>query len=231
MPINRHNQALITKLQALLTNNNAEVFYKSLCALSHSERRTASHLLSTVVLPEASDEAFRSTFLMLSRTEPKAYRVTCLKAACIRYENHKFNLYDPLLAEYAQGNPSSIDCNKVLTHLLPIAQTPEEATYLLNLFAPSGVRLRMAHLLRCTSLPAAYALFTEAQFAESDSQLLQEACVALHRRGDTVGKRLASLLQAYFSLPPLSLAQPLLQPYQLSRLEGGYEAFLKIIKE
>lgn len=231
MPISHHNPALYAKLQALLAADDAQSLGQCLASLSHAAQRTAGYMLATQLLPTVSQEVYRNAFLTLVPSCPKAYLVTFLKAALSRYKVGNLQFTDSLFEVYAHSGLSSIDCNKVLTNLLPICKRPEEITHLLRLFAPEGVRLRMAHLLRCSSVVAAYALFQEAQSADAEQTLLREVYAALLRRGDGLGRKLASLMQVYFSLEPLSLASPIIQPYQLSQLEGGYEVFLKVMGE
>ncbi len=229
MPANHHNSALRAKLHHLLTTVSADTLSKSFSALSNAEQKAAGHLLSHELLPALSAEAYRSAFLALVPHHPKAYLVTFLLAATQRHAAGTLSLLDPLFADYAHTPLTPIDCQKALTHLLPLCSQPEEADHLLRLFAPTSPRLRIAHLLRCTSAPAAYALFLEAKREEADIPLLKEVSTALRRRGDDLALRLASLLQSYFSLPGPTTTRPLLEPYQLSQLEGGYPAFLKIV--
>lgn len=212
--------------------------FKGLC--EHlSALRTTDFRAAGIVLSEAqfwstlSDEAFWEAFSILAGTHPRAYLGTLLKAATGRFLHRSFSPKTRPLVIYAREIASPIDCNKCLTVLLPLVSHPEDAQELLNMFLsedPDGKKAA-PYLFRATTPAAYYLLFQHLRHHEDRKPYLRRVAVELMHKGDKTSFNLAGILRTYFDLGDLPGTFALRLPvYELSRLDNGFEEFLKIIK-
>lgn len=230
------------RLRLACAQPGGEPLLTLLRVLSCADFRTAGRLLAERVLPEVeTDAAFWTLFAAVVPTNAKAYLGTFLKAAEARVKRapRRFatdgsplcplTFTSPSLDEFSR-TASAIDRRKSLSALLPLACAPAEAARLISLFAPAEAEERVAALLRIPTPLAAYFLFRELKTLECRPDLLRATCVALMKRGDGAAFNLASMVQAYFSLPHLPGTFSLrLRPYELSRLDGNYAAFRSML--
>lgn len=202
-------------------------------SLSHADFRRAGLLLEVQVLPSVPEEDFWHAFLILLQYHPKAMLVTMLKAAVGRMRRGKLSLEHPgfvRVANYLNENHLGMDKQKIIFHLLPVADNPEKAQYLLKSLEVDDPRERIEHLLRHSSLPVAYLLFLEFRRLEHDKAFLMRCCRYLMKRGDALSFNLASAAKAYFDLHALSGTFSLrLRPYELSMLENSYAGFCSVM--
>lgn len=200
--------------------------------LSHADFRAAGIVLAEDVLPDLDDESlFWKLFHEVVAENPRAFLGTFLKAALKRYNAGKLTIAPHTsLVQFSQ-QASPIDCKKALDAFLPKVKTPEEVKCLLCLFGKAGAEQRVAVLLKADT-PAAYCtLFQELRTLEGKQEFLYDTAVKLMHKQTPLSFNMASIMQAYFSLKPLPGAFSLhLEPYELSRLEQGNEAFLNILK-
>ena len=227
----RVNPYLSQRLNAYLQSGDVDGMAVFLATLSTAEHKTAGHLLSTEILIPIADATFSECFIKIVPQNSKIYLTTFLKAFCKRCELKRSSLNSTLWQEYATLCPTEIDCQKLLTHLLPLAHSHHEVDTLLNLYAPHQAMKRIGLLIRIPTLASTYALFLETLKDESSTSMLRSVCIALAKRGDVCAGRLASLLVAYHALTPIpGIAPSNVAPYKFSRLSESLEAFLATLE-
>ncbi|MBP3228101.1 MAG: hypothetical protein J6M53_04855 [Bacteroidaceae bacterium] len=175
--------------------------------------------------------AFWASFVQTVPLSPRAFLGTYLKEAVRLRRAGRLDLADARFEEYAaRPDVSDIDRRKILTALLPHCQRLDDAERLLRLFGGDDRAVRAAHLLRGGTLPCHYLLFREMQQAEGDTGLHERVCRELIRRGTQTDFNHAALLCAYFDLSSVRATFALrLAPYQLSRYDGSYPNFCKLV--
>lgn len=226
----RHNPQLLQRLRSALSGDAAEGLRELLLGLSNADQHTAGAYLSEDLLPALDGRRFEAFFSAVVPCRPKAFLGTFLKAMRALYLKGALPVPNAALTSFAQGEITPIDRKKVLEALLPELKTAEEVGALLSLYGDGTSAQRIAFLARFATIPASYCLFQELRKAEDDTALVRQTCIGLMQRGDRWAFNLASMLQAYFGLPPLPGTFSLqLPPFQLSRMEQGYEPFKEIL--
>jgi len=233
MPASLPTAALRTRLSSHLALCRFDALRDHLLALRNAEFRAAS-----VVLAEAnfwsslSDEAFWSAFRTLCRADSRAFLGTLLKAAVGRRKRGGLQWTAPDFLGFCREDATAIDRRKMLEALLPLASTPEEAESLLAELwhREDGEKVRAAQLFRAATSPTYFLLFKTLRHFEDDKNYLRRVALELMRRGDKAAFNLAGMLREYFALGELPGTFALqLPPYELSRLDSRYDAFLKIL--
>ena len=233
MPASLPTAALRTRLSSHLALCRFDALRDHLLALRNAELRAAS-----VVLAEAnfwtslSDEAFWSAFRTLCRADSRAFLGTLLKAAVGRRKHGGLQWTAPDFFGFCREDATAIDRRKMLEALLPLASTPEEAESLLAELwhREEGEKVRAAQLFRAATSPTYFLLFKTLRHFEDDKNYLRRVALELMRRGDKAAFNLAGMLREYFALGELPGTFALqLPPYELSRLDSRYDAFLKIL--
>ena len=233
MPASLPTAALRTRLSSHLALCRFDALRDHLLVLRNAEFRAAS-----VVLAEAnfwtslSDEAFWSAFRTLCRTDSRAFLGTLLKAAVGRRKHGGLQWTAPDFLGFCREDATAIDRRKMLEALLPLASTPEEAERLLGELwhREEGEKVRAAQLFRAATSPTYFLLFKTLRHLEDDKNYLRRVALELMRRGDKAAFNLAGMLREYFALGELPGTFALqLPPYELSRLDSRYDAFLKIL--
>ena len=233
MPASLPTAALRTRLSSHLALCRFDALRDHLLALRNAEFRAAS-----VVLAEAnfwtslSDEAFWSAFRTLCRADSRAFLGTLLKAAVGRRKHGGLQWTAPDFLGFCREDATAIDRRKMLEALLPLASTPEEAESLLGELwhREEGEKVRAAQLFRAATSATYFLLFKTLRHFEDDKNYLRRVALELMRRGDKAAFNLAGMLREYFALGELPGTFALqLPPYELSRLDSRYDAFLKIL--
>lgn len=233
MPASLPTAALRTRLSSHLALCRFDALRDHLLALRNAEFRAVS-----VVLAEAnfwsslSDEAFWSAFRTLCRADSRAFLGTLLKAAVGRRKRGGLQWTAPDFLGFCREDATAIDRRKMLEALLPLASTPEEAESLLAVLwhREEGEKVRAAQLFRAATSATYFLLFKTLRHFEDDKNYLRRVALELMRRGDKAAFNLAGMLREYFALGELPGTFALqLPPYELSRLDSRYDAFLKIL--
>ena len=174
-------------------------------------------------MTELSDADFWALTQVLISYHPKAFLVTLLKSVGQRGMNVHSEAF-AVFCHSLRGN--ELDVQKTLLQLLPLAHRPEAMEHLFHLLAVDDRERRIPYLIRTATLPAFYLLFHTLKYVEHDRSLLIRTVYFLMKRGDDASFNLASLLKAYFGLDEVHGTFSLrIEPYQLARLEGSFEAF------
>lgn len=172
-----------------------------------------------------------ASFLETVPRSPRAFLGTYLKEAVRLKRMGVLALDDIHLDTYAtRPDVSEIDRRKILTVLLPLCQDLKDTERLMKLFGGHIHKERAAYLLPHETLPCLYLLFREMQLAEGDAILHERVCRELLRRGGSPRFNLAALMCSYFDLNSVRATFSLrIAPYQLSRFDGSYDNFRKLI--
>lgn len=227
--LHRHNALLSQKLQAYIDQRNPQGMLDALSSLTATGFRTAGYLLSAELLPQLSDEAFWTFFLTIVPASPKAFLGTFLKAAVSLYKAKKQPLQERPLKSFAK-TATAIDRHKTLDAFLPVLRTPEEVERLLRVFSSYDAGAAAPRLHRAGTPQAYYVLFKLLKTADSQPSLLRRNAIALMKKGDKHSFNLASILCQYFDLRDIHGSFSLrLHPYELGRLDQGFEVFEKTL--
>lgn len=146
-----------------------------------------------------SAEEFWGLLLEVVPLNSRAYLGTLLKQAAPILRQGTLRLPDERLGRYL-ASATPIDAAKVVDFLL---QHPTSATY--------------------------YEVFCHLKHHADDRRMLYSYCQRLLQEGSDLSYNMASVLSLYFDLQLPATFALRLQPYQLSRLDEGYEAFRKIM--
>ena len=233
MPAVPPTAALRTRLSSHLAMGNFEALRDHLAALRTAEFRAAG-----VVLAEANfwspltDEAFWAAFRTLCRADSRAFLGTLLKAAVGRRKRAGLHFGGAHFSTFCREEATTIDRRKMLEAFLPLVATPAEAESLLEMLwqRADGEKVRVAQLFRAATPAAYFLLFKALRHFDDDKLYLRRVALELMRRGDKQAFNLAGMLREYFALGELPGTFALqLPPYELSRLDSRYDAFLKIL--
>ena len=223
MPAVPPTAALRTRLSSHLAMGNFEALRDHLAALRTAEFRAAG-----VVLAEANfwspltDEAFWAAFRTLCRADSRAFLGTLLKAAVGRRKRAGLHFGGADFSTFCREEATTIDRRKMLEAFLPLVAEPAEAA--------DGEKVRVAQLFRAATPAAYFLLFKALRHFDDDKLYLRRVALELMRRGDKQAFNLAGMLREYFALGELPGTFALqLPPYELSRLDSRYDAFLKIL--
>lgn len=208
---------------------DATELHSLLQTLSVSDFRTAGYLLAENVLPTLSSQTYWHYFVTIVPQNSKAYLGTFLKAAQKLYNMGQLQLSQTHLQSFAL-TCSDVDVSKMLTTLLPLLKTSDEVELLTTLFCHNQLSKASFYLVKAHTLPCYYQLFKLLRMAENATEIRQVALSVL-RRGDALSYRITSMLKAYFDIKDLPVRLSFnVEDYQLSRLEQGYENFVKMVK-
>ena len=223
MPAVPPTAALRTRLSSHLSMGNFEALRDHLAALRTAEFRAAG-----VVLAEANfwspltDEAFWAAFRTLCRADSRAFLGTLLKAAVGRRKRAGLHFGGAHFSTFCREEATTIDRRKMLEAFLPLVAEPAEAA--------DGEKVRVAQLFRAATPATYFLLFKALRHFDDDKLYLRRVALELMRRGDKQAFNLAGMLREYFALGELPGTFALqLPPYELSRLDSRYDAFLKIL--
>lgn len=236
MTVNKlYSAQLAARMAQHIETGNLEALDAFLHSLSRADFRRAGYMAAYHVLPTLDEDRYWLLFRHLVATDAKAWTGTLLVAARQRlHEGVPFSLEHPgfrAVADLLNAEDRAVDKDKMLHHLLPELQTPDEMQVLFDALHVEEPRRRLDCLLRCTSLPAYYMLFQTFRRLEHDKVLLTRCCAFLMKKGDSLSFNLASVSKAYFDLSRLGGTFSLrLHPYELSCLEGSYDAFVKLLR-
>lgn len=229
MPLHRHNPLLRNKLWQHMQADDAAGLLHQLQSLTVAEFRTAGYLLAEDLLPQCSSQSYWRFFMTLVPAHSKAYLGTFLKAAVRLRACRKLQLDMQALTAFA-AKATPIDIHKTLDTFLALQLSFDEAHSLVSIFTGNQLQQAAPHLIKAGTPVAYYLLFRLLKTAEAEPDLLRHYAVLLMRKGDPLSFKLASAVRQYFDLPELPGNFSLqLQPYELSRLDQGFDAFMKAL--
>lgn len=209
-------------------------------SLSNSQFKRASMELGEHILVEVSTDCFWAVFKTLFRDNRKAYLGTLLKALAARIANDNTST-DAISAETDTfwsedfavlcNDMTETDRKKTLLSILPLLHSPSLTERFLRQCGLMESSTWIPFLLQVRTAPCAFLLLKSMRYMEHDRAFLIRTCHFLIKTGDALSFNLASLMRASFGLEEVRGTFSLnLQPYQLSRIEQNYEAFLATIR-
>lgn len=230
MSLHRHNPLLSQKLRPLVTSGDGAALLAAVERLSVAERRTAGYMLSTDLLVKCEGEAYWQCFLALVPASSKAYLGTFLKALVARFRAGQKTLDEAVLRDFA-AVATPIDVRKTLEVLLTLRLGVETASRMVEIFTHNRLEPTAALLLKVGNPISYYLLFQLLRRADVDAAVLRHYALLLMRKADPLSFKMASALRLYFGLTDLPGTFSLhLEAYELSRLEQGFEPFLKTLQ-
>lgn len=230
--VRRHNPALQARLEAILATADGEALHQCMVQLPVAARRTAGFLLGDTLLTALDAADYWRLFASTVARDTRAYLGTFLKAAPAQTGCAGFGpAWEALDAFAAQA--TEIDGRKLLDALLPCCRGADEGERLLALYAgAAGPRHEADLLMRHTTETCYYLLFRRLRAFENDPLLLRAYCLRLMKKGDRLSFGMARLVHEYFGLADLPGTFSLrVAPYELSRLDGTMENFVKLIRK
>lgn len=226
----RHSQFLKQKLQVFLQTRNAVGLASALTMLSVADFRVAGTLLADDLLLQLSSDEYWTFFLTVVPTNSKAYLGTFLKAARKLYAKQQLKLQEAPLKEFAEV-ATVIDKRKLLEALLPIVCRVDEAMLLIRIFSSWQIESAGSYLLNAHTPVTYYLLFQLLKMADSRPDILRHYVILLIRKGGNLSFNLASIICHYFDLQDVPGRFSLsLQPYELGRLDQGFQSFEAMLK-
>ena len=223
----RHNPALLQKLNALAAADDADGLRDYLLSLSASTFRTAGSMLADEVLP-AHSAHFWHLFSVIVPAHAKAFLGPFLKVAVALYKSEKLALDEEVLTAYSLVC-SHIDKAKLLQALLPCLRTEREVFFLFDNFCDNE-DFGFALLIKSGTMPCYYTLFNALKCSEEHH--IKQCAAMLMKKGDSRSFNLACILKQYFGLADISGQFSLrIQDYELSRLDQGYDYFVKMMNK
>ena len=154
---------------------------------------------------------------------------TQLVAKGLDFANHHF-------LDFAQGTAGqqvSLDRQKTLTAILPVLRTHSEVQQVLSAFCNDDAERKAIYLVKANeSVPCYYELFLALRHMDHTPDMQVRFLLHVARRSTPLAFNFVSIMRAYFGIEKLNGQFSLtLQPYELSRLESGYDGFVKIMNK
>lgn len=224
----KHNPILRNKLASFIAKGDAQGLCLLLQSLRVSEFRTAGYLLAEQLLPQLASGDYWNFFLKVVPTFPKAYLGTFLKAGVRLYQQHKLQLNEEALSQFALQT-NAIDHHKTMEAFLPLLAFPEEVETLLRALHSYEARKAYTFLLKANTLCTFYHLFCLLKLADEPA-LTKQVIALLLRQNKPISYNMASLLKQYFGLHDVPCTFALqIEHYKLSRADEGYASFKKVV--
>lgn len=219
---------------------------EELCAflegLTNSQFRQAGKVLGDSLLVDMDRDRFWNLFRILLLSNRKAYLGTLLRALLTRMERCRPEAAAGgrtacdeagLWGEEAMAICSMLndtDRRKVLLALLPLSEGPDEAERMLRQCGIGEPGNWIPLLLQTPTNACRFLLLKALHHMEHDRMLLIRTCLFLMKRGNDADFNLAALIRHSFALEEVRGTFSLsLKPYELSRIEQNYEAFLRTV--
>ena len=232
--LHTYNLVLLRHIKSYVAVGDWDGLIRFFSKLSNSEFRTACNMMATEVAPQLADDDYWNCFRMLFADNPKAWLVTMLKAGLKKYAASSFLFQGPVLegmCHMISQEGRRIDERKLLQHILPVLKTPDEVELLLK-YLQLDDEPAARYLIECHTSPCYFALFQRMRRMDNQPEQLSLLCAELLRRDGDKAFNFVSIMRAYFGIERLNGQFSLrLQPYELSRLENGYDGFMKVMNK
>lgn len=238
-----YDSVISQMLATYATRHDWEGMLNYLHQLSNARFRSAGISLANDVLRKLSADDFWQCFLCIVSDNTKAHLMTFLKAAVQNYREFRLTFNHPALLTFARQTSEKalvIDERKTLQTLIPIVRTPEEVQQLIEAFSvdtdhPEGVldnyQQRITYyLIAAETMPAYYVLFLMLRQGDDHRETLISVCRQLLARHSRLAFNLVSIMKNYFDLSEVPGTFSLrISPFELSRLDSGYQTFCNIM--
>lgn len=232
----KYDAVICGKLQGFARNCDWQGMLAYMQALSNSAFRTASYVMAEHVLPPLKAEDYWSCFHSVALTNTKAFLMTFIKAALQKYAAKTLDFQHSHFVAFAKSTISqsqSLDRQKTIKAVLPVLRTPAEVKQVLDAFCGADNGRKLNYLVFADeSMPCYYELFRMLSQTDHEPELQVKMLRQIIRRSTPLAYNFVSIMRAYFDLDELKGSYSLnLQPYELSRIENGYDAFLQVINK
>lgn len=232
----RYDPVIFSKLQGCAHAQDWQGMTAYLDTLSHSAFRTASYVLAERVLPSMEAEIYWACFRHVALTDTKAFLMTFIKAALQKYAASGLDFSNHHFLDFAHGTAShqvSLDRQKTLMAVLPVLHSHDEVQQMLTAFCRDDAEKKAGYLVRVDeSGPCYYELFLALRQLDHSADKQVRLLLHVARRSTPLAFNFVSIMRAYFGIERLNGQFSLrLQPYELSRLENGYDGFMKVMNK
>ena len=229
-----YSPAINVRLKALFLSLDYQALTAYLDGLSNSNFRTAGYMIGECYMPTLADVDFFACFEHLVGYNSRAFLGTLLKALLVRYGQSGSSLpleSAPLQRLLAQLSHNAVDTQKTLAALLPTLSHPDHISRLFALLGVDDAKLRVGYLVKVHTPASYFVLLHTLHYLEHEHAFLVRTAYYLQKVGTGMSYNMASLLKTLYGLDEVKGTFSLcLQPYELSRIEASYEAFVGIIK-
>ena len=232
----RYDPVIFSKLQSYAHAEDWQGMKAYLASLSHSAFRTASYVMAERVLPPMEAEHYWACFHHIALSDTKAFLMTFIKAALQKYAAKGLDFANHHFLDFAQGTAGqqvSLDRQKTLIAILPVLRTHSEVQQVLSAFCNDDAERKAIYLVKANeSVPCYYELFLALRHMDHTPDMQVRFLLHVARRSTPLAFNFVSIMRAYFGIEKLNGQFSLtLQPYELSRLESGYDGFVKIMNK
>ena len=232
----RYDAVICTKLQAFARNADWQGMLAYLQGLSNSAFRTASYVLAEHVLLPLNAEDYWGCFHTVALTDTKAFLMTFLKAALQKYAEQTLDFKHCYFIDFAwsrRGESVSLDRQKTLKAILPVLRSDDEVENVLDAFCGTDNERKLNYVgFADESMPCYYEIFRLLREIDHNPEQQVKMLRQVIRRSTPMAFNFVSIMRAYFGLEQLKGNYSLhLQPYELSRIDRGYDAFLQVMNK
>lgn len=222
-----YNPILKERLAFCVKSGNAELLLQVLSNLRASDFRTAGYMMANDVLMNCDSSTFWHLFINIVPINTKAYLGTFLKAAVSLYQKGLLSLCEQILLQHVKIS-TAIDKQKVVEAFLPHLRSVDEVKCLVNIYYNDEQEKAVQLLIKAGTLPCYYVMFNLLKSLETDR--IAHYIKALLIPDNQLAYNMASVIKQYFDINNIPAAFSLhIEPYQLHRLDKGYETFVKVL--
>lgn len=226
------NPIVNRNLQVLANEGDWQKMASYLDGLTNSAFRAASDILAESILPQLAAEDYWECFNVIALSNTKAYLMTFMKAAVVKYIAGTLDFGDRRFVGFAQstrGKETCLDRQKTLKKLLPVLATYTQIEDMLDAFCESDIDMKLKYLIQSDETKAGYyAMFKLLRMLDSTADVTKNYLLHILRRSTPMAFNFVSMMRDYFGIESLNAQYSLrLQPYELSRLETNYDEFAK----
>ena len=232
----RYDAIICGKLQSYARDADWQGMLAYLQGLSNSAFRTASYVLAEHVLPPLEADRYWECFHTVALSNTKAFLMTFLKAALQKYHEGSLDFQNCFFVDFAWttvGESVSLDRQKTLKAILPVLRSSAEVQGVLDTFCGTDHERKLNYLVFADeSMPCYYVIFCLLRQIDHMPNQQVKMLRQIIRRSTPLAYNFVSIMRAYFGLEQLKGSYSLhLQPYELSRIENGYDAFLQVMNK
>ena len=230
----RYDPAINSRLQSLAKAADWQAMLAYLHSLSNASFRTASYILAERILPQMEGDDYWSCFCQVALTDRKAFLMTFLKAAKDKYLSGTLCFNDKRFLDFGRSTAAeavSLDRQKTLRTVLPILRSSAEVAAVLDAFCGRNYERQLGYLVTADeSMPCYLTMFQTMRRMDYDTPLLTKSLALVLKRSTPLAFNFVSVMRCYFGIEQLRGQFSLtLQPYELSRMESGYDGFTSIM--
>lgn len=225
---------LAERARGLMDSEDTESLRVFIGNLSCRDFRKFCSLISECkIIPYEKEEIFWRYFCFLCSLNPKAFLITCLKAAKKLYGDGDISFVSTELEKYAEevvNSERTVDKRKFLLFVMPFLKTSEEICYLWRIFSVDEPKERIRYLVAADSITSYYCIFVETGKCADDVSYINRVCNVLIQKDRALAYNLVSIIRSFYGIEDTKFRLSLrLEPYQMSYIERSENNFRKIL--